>query len=409
MFKIPNSLLDENESYLVIPILKKFCAANNLKIFNIRDDLIKEIYKFANSNDNNKDITLNWLDDCLKEGIKHIYLKQIFASREQMAILKSSKKCIDFLEQVYPDCPQNYISSCTNIPELKLQSYHIVYDEDQQVTKICFYFTILLLEGNELYQRGKRFIYPIFIDVDLVNGYIIGRSKSKSKMFYKKNPKSDILYDDSKASAQTLILKAISQIKYNLKLNYVEISDTTSHLKNKLYHLLKEYTFTPEEIKVKINSVNGKINSFIEDLFEDIDVPLINNFQNAKEDLSIFAEKYISINYEDQNIFTRDREAYPIKLSSTDSEFTKVEETSADKEPLQHKEKFFDNKKSIEREQTCDGMTLCFNRIDSKYFGNDPYTVRLDVKKGFCLIKFFQYVEEEDIQNVLSRIIYDSE
>lgn len=45
-----------------------------------------------------------------------------------------------------------------------------------------------------------------------------------------------------------------------------------------------------------------------------------------------------------------------------------------------------------------------FRRINKTYFGEE-FKVRISVKNNYCHIKFFEYTEEVDIQNVLQLFI----
>lgn len=56
-------------------------------------------------------------------------------------------------------------------------------------------------------------------------------------------------------------------------------------------------------------------------------------------------------------------------------------------------------------EEVCDGMRIAVKRLDRKYYGAEPFIAKLDYIKGFARIRIEEYVEEEDIQNVLSRVI----
>lgn len=409
MISIPYSLSNENESYLVIPVMRKFCFDNKLKQHNTREELLEEILAFASKNNENKVKFLNWFDNCLREGIKHFYMRSFYTDDRLISVLRNLDDCTGYLETCFSNCPNTFIPLSTHEHDLKLISCKVLLDEDNLVNRIIFNFTILLLTGDDEVNNGERIIYPIFVDLDLKNNIILGRAKPKSKLYSITNQATDVLLYNDKTDTKNLILKAMDLICEKLDLKYFDANRCNTTYKSVIYKILKEYTFTPEEIQNKINSVSDKLDNFINDLFAELDIPLLNNYNNAKEDLNIFVEKYISINYEDQSIFTKDREAYPVKLSATDSEYTKVSECSMDREPLQHKEKFFDNKKSIERDETCDAITLCFKRKNPKYFGNIPYFVSLEAKGGFMCIRFPKYVEEEDIQHVLSRIIENIE
>lgn len=68
--------------------------------------------------------------------------------------------------------------------------------------------------------------------------------------------------------------------------------------------------------------------------------------------------------------------------------------------PLQAKALFFDNKKMMQKNQICDGVVFKFRRKSKKYY-EDEFKVKITVKNNCCHMKFFEYTEEVDIQNVL--------
>jgi hypothetical protein len=402
MINIPNSFKETHEDYITIPILKKFCSSHGISTTDIRHNLIEEILNYSNKSKTNEDEVKYWLDEILKEGIKHIYLTRIY-TYDNFIKLKTKNNCEEFLKKTFADCPQNFLVTCKSIDELKLQSYLMTYDENV-VKNISFIFTINLLEGYAGMQ-GNKIIYPIFIDVDLENGYIIGRGKSKARLFKVSSDKTNLIYETNRINVDILVKEAIESIKNSLSIVFDDKNKSESFFKKTLYTTFSELTFTPEVIQKQIDSRNNDIDDFINDIFPKIKVNIDKNFDKAKSDLETFIEKYISINYHDRDVFTEDRIAYPFKLISVDSEFTKIEETTSNKEPLQCKERFFDNKKSIEYEKTCDGFALFHKRLNTKYFGKTPFVVKMTIKQGYCIIRFEKYVEEEDINNVLSRII----
>lgn len=207
----------------------------------------------------------------------------------------------------------------------------------------------------------------------------------------------------------------MTHVLNGLRLRYEEIRNTEVRMKSTYYKILEQFTTTPTVIRTEIQKVQDRISMFINETFTELDITpdkefnvtedtVETNYEQAERDLEIFIEKYISINYSDSDVFVRDKDAYPIRLRLTDAEYTRIEETTADKEALQCKPAFFDNKKALEYEKSCDVLELCYNRINKRYYGNDPYIVTFTTKGGFGIIMFRQFVEEEDIQNVLSRI-----
>jgi hypothetical protein len=130
-------------------------------------------------------------------------------------------------------------------------------------------------------------------------------------------------------------------------------------------------------------------------------------FQRKVEtDIQNLIEKYLSITWPDKSVFSHDRDAYPIRLSATDEEESKVDQSSAtSNEPLQSKEVFFDNKRMLENQRQCDNLTLIWKRTSRIYYSESTFPVRLSEKGGKCTLSFKKYVAEEDILNVLFALI----
>lgn len=91
-------------------------------------------------------------------------------------------------------------------------------------------------------------------------------------------------------------------------------------------------------------------------------------------------EKYLSISYSKQAIFTQNRDAYPLKLNATDEEESRVEQTAAMEEPLQSKAIFFDNKKMLQKNQVCDSVVFKFKRLNTLYC-TKGFKVKIIIKK----------------------------
>ena len=171
--------------------------------------------------------------------------------------------------------------------------------------------------------------------------------------------------------------------------------------------MVDECTKTPPEIQEKLNDEEVYRIKFIKSFLDRQGISLLNgeNYKNALEDLNVLMEKYISINYEDNSIFTRDRYAYPIQISATDEDSSSVEETSLEDKPLQCTPIFFDNKKVIQKQKKCDDLIMVFKREIKTYFTNKTFKAIIEIKRGQMHIDLRKYVLEEDIENVLSRVI----
>ena len=122
----------------------------------------------------------------------------------------------------------------------------------------------------------------------------------------------------------------------------------------------------------------------------------------------MLAEKYKSISYPDKTIFTNGKFGYPVKLIATDSEDTRLEGTASNLEPFQTKAAFFDYKKNIITQECCDTISLAVHRKITKYFSKKPFIILMETKGKFAKFRIDEYINEEDVEHVLSRIITNS-
>ncbi len=384
---IPECWANETENYITNPVLMDFCTKNKIKAQYTRMDLLKAINEYAKENSENKSKVEEWLEIVLKQGMKNILFRKI-----EFDVEPNNK----IVQQTFKNCRNRKLySNITEGNNLNIQS--ISYNN----RKIEFVFTILLYEVKK--EVKSRIIYPIFVDIDLDKKLILGRAKSKTNIFkISSTDENEIGYN---TSTDNLIIETIELIEESLGAKKIDKEEYIESVKKSIYNILEKYTFTPEIIENKIKSMDAYINSFINNTLDMLEINDLINFEKAKEDIKIFIEKYISINTANKDIFINDREAYPYKLIATDSEMTKVEETTTSYEPLQCKEKFFDNKKSIKYEGTCDGIFLMCARKQKGNFSSNTYRAKISTKRKFCSVRFEAYVMEEDINNVLSNII----
>lgn len=396
---IPDCFSRESEEYITIPAMKRFCDMNNIKQGLLREDLFKNIIEFAEQNDENFNIFNSWLNKVLKEGIKHIYLREvIFNDAAIEAGLKDVNMVNTTLEHLFPSCPKNSMWYCIPSANMSLQNFsaEIV---GNSVKTLCFEFAIRLTQVNS--KSDKQVItYPIYVDIDLTYGLILGRAKSKNKIFrYTENLSTEDTY---KKTTEILIGQATQIIINALKCSYAPKDMSNSFLKRKVYNLFSLSTFTPQFISDQVNGYTSELDKFINQVSSHFNISDTYH-SKMKEDLDIFIEKYLSLTQLTREHLQTDRNFYPIKTASTDEEKTKHSTTSANYEPLQCKEKFFDTKKSIISAGKCDSVSFCHDRQNKKYFGSDPFIISFDVVRGWCIMKLPRYVEEEDVQYVLSR------
>ena len=403
MLKIPMSFSDEGEAYLTLKTLNKFLKERKLPTNGPRHENIKEIESYANRSDENKKEVSDWLDLTIKEGMKYVYLYKIDSSDIEMSWDIIDRKLSQFIvsEEGY-----NLINFKENDENLKIIKY--LYSESSCKVSIWLSKLVTIHRGNG---RGESIIYPIFIDIYLEEGYMSIRGKSKSGIFeYMKN---GFIYEQAQ---RTTVDKEIKQAKNiildNLGFKIKEINDIDNNFKERLYKILDDFTQTPDEINILLENVKDQL-SFLENKFvNDICPEAKKDIEDVRYDLNNMAEKYFSINYPDNSIFTLNRDGYPLRIMATDEEESKVEQSSNLEYPLQSKAVFFDNKKMLQKTQLCDRVVFKFYELleleKSKQLKQKPkhsFKVDIGVKKDYILFKFTEYTWEEDIENVLFKFI----
>ena len=281
--------------------------------------------------------------------------------------------------------------------------YHIITNEDDEVSRIDFTFSKLFLYG-ETGKVGDVTIFPVFVEVYLDEGFVVSRGKAKSTL-YRYDEKNHFLLGEYRVDTMSYAVSAIDKIiemfGFGTETNAKIIKNENSQM---LYRIYEKYSFTPADVVDKVKSQNDIIKGFVDQIFANLNLD-VRNKPKAILDAQIFVEKFISINGDNEEIFKEDRPAYLIKVSADDEiELTKIDTTSNKKVPLQCTEAFFDSKKSVVKSKKCKRLNLIFRRNDETYLKGNPLEVQLGTHKNHGYVKTMQYAEEADIQNVLQAI-----
>ena len=396
--KIPVFL--DRDDYLQNPIMRRFLKEHKIELVENRADYINAIEEYANQNDETEREVREWLLKIVKEGSKEICYRKVHGIEEwhRDPVLVEAK-----IKEAYPDCPMNNILTYKNTGERNMIEYHIITNEDDEVTRIDFTFSKLFLYG-ETGKLGDVTIFPVFIEVYLDKGFVISRGKAKSTL-YRYDEENRYLIGDNKRDTMDYAVEAIDKI---VEVFGFETEKNTKIVKNEnsqmLYRIYEKYSFTPADVVDKVKSQKDLVKGFVDQIFTNLNLD-VRNKGKAYLDADIFVEKFISINGDNESIFKEDRPAYLIKVSADDEiELTKIDTTSNKKVPLQCTEAFFDSKKSVVKSKKCKRLNLIFRRVDETYFKGNPLVVQLGTHKNHGYAKTTQYAEEVDIQSVLQAI-----
>ncbi|MBM7562728.1 hypothetical protein [Fusibacter tunisiensis] len=385
--------------YLQVPPLKRFLKSNNVPLAEVKDELITALRNFASESDANKTNAITWLSKAIKEGTKDFCYRKFYIS-DQMGINESI--ITDLILQAFPDYIDSNIIETTNSYEMKLVKYEIK-KEDDEIAMISFTFSRLYLEGSQVNTTGQSRIYPVFVDVDMKEGFIIGRSKGKATLY--EYDEENLLVKDNKVTTVTQIVQCIKLVENAFSFMRVDVEATSSVNSQILnYKLYNEFSMTPEFVIEKMNQVEELKSKFAKDVFDDLELDY-NELGSALDDLGIFLEKYISLSVDNEEIFKQNRLAYLTKVSSEDeADLTRVDTVSSDSKPLQCTPAFFDGKKAVIKSGRCKVINLSFKKQVELYQTAKFFSVKFGNYKGYGYFKTVQHAEEGDINNVIQTI-----
>lgn len=414
MFKIPDTYYENNEDYITLPVIREFADSHpegKFKRTGNRKELLDDILAYAEQSDKHAEVVLSWIDEVLQEGIKDIYLQHTPLPEEMSLLFTTQENIEKYLG--------GYISRSTN-PHICRNQYgkeyiliSAVYSKDEYGRRVTFTYCKML----HIYDKNKRISrpiqYPVTADYFLDKDWLLVRAKPRSNL-YLYEPDGFVLEAAEATTTEKEIRQVIRLVERVIGATTptkVEKSVTATLLKNKVFKLLDKYSQTPAKIAAVISNHDGKIQEIFEIIqsicnVQDLCALPKGMHTDVVEDISNIIEKYLSINWQDQKIFMQNRDAYPTRISATDEEESKVEQTAALAEPLQTKALFFDNKKMLYKNKSCDGVEFRWMRKNPNVLQRSHFCVRITVnQKGECVFKFSEYVAKEDIENVVFSII----
>lgn len=415
MLNIPASFKNNNEDYITLPAILKFMKKHEIKGTSrgTREELLDKIIEYGN-NDTNANCVLEWIDYVIQEGIKDAYLKSAILSEDIELLAKDEENLNSYLQKFIAKGFSTHICSNNYGSEFELINAYV--EHSKMGRKIIFIYckNLYVYTNSKNQSTIKKVIYPVIAEYYIDSQWLLVKAKPKSNLYNWNEEKFDIEKTMS-TTTEKQIFEVIELVEKILRVNKGDSDTNSSELKNRIFKLLKKYTTTPKEIvdimsneKEQISNISTLICSICS-VSDRCQLP-IGAEKDIDEDIRNIVEKYLSTNWKEKEIFIRDRDAYPIKISATDEEESKVEQTAALFEPLQTKALFFDNKKMLYKNKSCDGITFKWKRIKCSPGKRDKFTVKIFVnQKGMCIFKFNEYTEKEDIENVIFSIIGSSE
>lgn len=392
--------LFSKDDYLQNPILKRFIREHELEKASTKNELIAIIEEYSDKSPKNQKEVYSWLEKVIKEGSK------LFCYRK----INNIENCInnadvvqDRIKEKYPNCPMVSVIDYESTEKITLINYSIKNDKNG-IYSIEFVFSNLFLCG-EVHTLGEKISLPVYVDVYVKNGFIVGRCKAKTSLF-EYDETNEYLVSDDRIQVTDHISTIMDKVIELFELDVSRDKDIVKANNSKmLYALYNKYSVTPPEVKDKVDSQKEAILGFINSFFQNLNLD-IRNMKKAIKDAEILIEKYISLNGDSDEILKRNNRAYLVKVASDDeSELTRIDASSANTVPLQITEAFYDSKKAVITSKMCRRLSFVFKRNDDKCFPKiNKLVVQIGTIKDLGFMKTLQYAEEEDIQYVLQTI-----
>lgn len=366
MFSFPDTFANEDESYITIPVLRRFSREKkneNLKTTVDRPELLQNIENYANQSPEKEEEVLDWLEQVLIEGIKDVQVKLIDDESFTKFFVAQDEFVEKNLGPLIVDSQNKHLNKGYT-GEIALFRYDITNEASfGRRIRMCLG---KLLCTFDVRHGGAKVPYPIAVDIYCDAGIIVARAKSKAGLYkYEEEfvPESAISTNSEKE-----MTAAIKWVSEKLMLSTKKNFETETIFKSRLYKMLERYTKTPNEIVNLMKEKEKEINGVVDTVMHQICHLRTAYKEDVKSNVLNMAEKYFSISYPDKSIFIKDREAYPLKLNATDEEDSKVEQTAAMEEPLQSKAIFFDNKKMLQKSQAYSVLCCAVWRWEISWF-----------------------------------------
>lgn len=401
---IPEFYKGKDEDYFTIPVLKKFIKDSivpqqNFSSLN-KEECWKMVECFAEESEQNKEIVLSWMDNTMGEGIQESYIYSRICDPVRIAQISSELGFESFIVSNLSFKTNRHL--CENHYNSDLSLVRATLEKGKNDLFRLLFCKKLYYREEKKSTITRSIYYPIVAEYYFKSGWLVIKAKSRSNL-YEYTEK----FDDTTppTSTKKQVESALARVEQIFNIHSDDKNKICYFLKMKVFNFLDSLVKTPLEIQEILDSLSPQMDSISDNIAELCSVK-DGKINDIKDDIKNLFEKHISINYSDIDVFKRGKVAYPIRLSATDEEETKVETTAARNEPLQTKAAFFDSKKILYTQQRCEGLTIMWKRKSKDFFSDDDIPVKIRVAtSGECIISFRKYTAKEDIDDVIWTIV----
>lgn len=365
--------------------------------------MITKIEDYANSSPAAMEEVNEWLDEILCEGIKEIQIEHRSLKSEMELLFNSEQSIKSYLDAylspniVHHICGNDYSAS-----EYQFVRYLIYSGGHGRVIRMIFCKKLHFSENKVGVVTTKIVEYPVIAEFYMEQSWLCIRFKMRTGLYHFKSSGFDT--SSVRVSISQEIRDVLHRVDQILGLEVLSTEQNAAQIRKKLFILLDRYTHTPPQISLAMESQKEKIDNLVLQVESVCGLPKgVHN--NVEEDIYNLVEKYFSVYWPDPTVFTLDREAFPIHLSAKDEESSQVDQRAGFNQPLQSRAVFFDNKRMLYQQKSCESIQFFWKKKSSLNPQGEFFPVRIYEEHGRCRFKFSKYTLEEDIQNVLFSII----
>lgn len=338
------------------------------------------------------------LNDLLIAGRKKIVI--LFLDYDKLSDIRSVNKFESYIEE---NAEFNISEDCNNIFQFKStipkgnHLYNIDFIKNSTdnglLDKVIFSY-VSKLEVH--YDNEKKIIlYPIYVLLDFQNAELSVRVNSKDNLYY--------IGKDERIKDLDLAIQFLGKFKVQFD-DYIELDIDSKGVHNIVFTIYEDFTNIPESYFQDIYSNEGIIENFIKELVENIDILKINrnNNQRLKDDIknSIKREIIQNLDDSDREDIIEENKGYIVGLDTRNIyDRSKLQQSCGPTQSINLIPSFQSIKNIVDNDSFIDN-----NKV---YWGidKDTYVRSKVINKGdILIINFEEFVSEEVIENVLSRI-----
>lgn len=364
------------------------------------DGLINNINNLLEKGELSADLVIRNLDLWIYQGRKKIVFRYLDSD-----ILRNLRKYETFKTLVEGKMEKS--DEITDISKLRpdvSEKNHFIdvkynFDNEGYITEAVFLFIKIVkyIKTDGAVHTNKPMALPVHVTIDFENDEIYSRINAKTNIYdLEGNVK---LYDAD------IAVNLLEYLLIKLGLNS-QISTSDKDLLNKAIFKTHEIiTKLPEEIEGAIKTISLDSTEFIKSAGIKLEIDLSENSLEELEDSinNLFIKELIK-RYEDEeeDIFIKDNFAFSTSITASSRHLTKLRQTSPGKKPIHAVPEYQNVRSVLDETGTIDKNTVHWRSIIKKdtYFRSKLFIH----DKGYGIISFEEYVYEEEINNVFSKI-----